>query len=265
MSQLVLDYSWARPDPASLRSAGAIGVARYLTRDTTGKAIDGPELHALQAAGLPVALVFEDAADRASLGGSAGHADAVFINYAALQLSWPSDRPIYASVDFDITGHASDAQSYLAAFAATSIYPIGIYGGYDTLQLLPTAQSAHYRWQTRAWSNGQTADTICLYQAGPGPITGTDANNALLPDWGQHPAPTITTLAAPGDTHMIVYVIPDQSTGAQPGDGVLAVSGATPVRAVTATEWHYCLVPAGATYRSIDRQAWLQLKATIHP
>jgi LysM repeat protein len=43
-------------------------------------------------------------------------------------------------------------------------YKIGVYGKFETIVLIQTKKLADYFWQTYAWSNGQTAKNVHLFQ-----------------------------------------------------------------------------------------------------
>lgn len=256
---LVLDYSFARPSPSAIAAAGAVGVVRYLSHDAD-KAIDAGELHALQAVGLAVALVWEDGARAATLGRPQGHVDAAAANAQADALGWPEDRPIFYAVDFDTAGDQHQLWSvveYLRGAAGGGTRPVRVYGSYEVVEAARAAQFGA-GWQTLAWSRDRVSPHACLIQTTrTTPIPQTDVNviGDGFDDWGQHPLP-----ASPleEDPLPIAYVIPE--TDQQPGDGVLAVSGITPPRPVDGVEWA-ALEAAGARMAGIPRDEWLTLRS----
>jgi hypothetical protein len=80
-----------------------------------------------------------------------------------------------------------------------------------------------------------------------------------------HPVPSPSPAPAPAptprkDPFMIAYVVPDDPKNL-PGDGVIAVSGATAPRRVTAAEWR-ALVADGAHTTGVSRADWTAL---AHP
>lgn len=152
----VCDYAWARPSPAAIKAAGFVAVCRYLSHDTTGKTLTGPELSALHAAGLGVVLNFEDAAGRAQGGFSAGQADAQFANQLAASLGAPSDVAIYYSVDTDPGSPLSATiTAYIHGLVAVPQRPVGIYGGAGLVQWALNA-GVRYGWTANAssWNHG---------------------------------------------------------------------------------------------------------------
>ncbi len=203
MSQVV-DYSWARPNPAAIAAAGYIGAVRYLATDdpaNAGKILRQPELAALHAAGLAVAVVWETTANRAGEGYAPGAGDAQAADRMADTLGWPADRPIYYAVDFQASPGQVDA--YFQGVASAARRPWGVYGHYGIIEAY--AGRTRYLWQCAAWS-GQGAGTggsidgrrlsahAVLYQR-VGYVLGDtcDANDVLAPDWGGwHPNLTPT-------------------------------------------------------------------------
>lgn len=195
---MIVDYSFARPTPASLHSAGVTGVIRYISHDQA-KYASVPELAALHSTGIATALVFEDAAERAATGATQGKADGEFAAAHAVALGLPAGRPVYAGVDFDIPDYApgsTDAKAklgpvagYLEAFAAELVakrYQLGVYGGYWCVSRAYDAGLSGWLWQTLAWSGGQIFQRARLYQPGPQIMSGeADINLAAVPDWGQ--------------------------------------------------------------------------------
>src|SRR5215468_926962 len=70
-----VDYSWARPSPQGLVSAGYTFAARYVSFDTTGKNLTASEASALHAAGIDIVVNWETNADDALDGFSGGVRD----------------------------------------------------------------------------------------------------------------------------------------------------------------------------------------------
>lgn len=52
MAVVVLDFAWARPTVAQLRSWGAVAVAQYVGQDTTGKNMTATDVNTHAAAGI---------------------------------------------------------------------------------------------------------------------------------------------------------------------------------------------------------------------
>lgn len=186
---LVLDYSFARPDPRTIKAQGYVGVMRYIG-GSASKQLTAAEAQHLHAQGLWVGLVWEGAADRAGLGSMAGRADAQAAEAAADRLGYPMDAVIFYAVDFDAT--PDRVRPYFDAVRAAARRPVGIYGGIK----VTSAGLAPYRWQAAAWSSGQLDQAGHLYQRikPTHPIPGTDENALLhaFPAWqppGSKPKP----------------------------------------------------------------------------
>jgi hypothetical protein len=193
---MIIDYSFWRPTAGQL--ANVNGVIRYLA-DDLAKTVSADELAFLHAGGIGTALVFENAADRAASGASAGTADGEFVIGRAQALDVPHGRPIYAAVDYDIPDFAASSTDpiaklgpvgeYLRSFGAVLLkggYELGVYGGYWLVSRVLDAGYARRAWQTAAWSGGQVDPRVCLYQPG---VSVSDDNADLdlagWRDWGQ--------------------------------------------------------------------------------
>jgi peptidoglycan hydrolase-like protein with peptidoglycan-binding domain len=188
---LVVDYSFAHPDPAQIKAAGYSGVMRYLSYDPA-KDITPAELLALHAVGLSVGLIWEAGATDELGAGPTGQKEGAVADAAAAALGWPLARPIYFAADFAASGGQLEAVAeYLKAASAACLFPAGIYGGIDTVDTMLAEGVVAWGWQTSAWSNGRVSAHAQLYQrqtptlsvsgAGPGSF---DENVALAPDWG---------------------------------------------------------------------------------
>ncbi|MDA8440498.1 MAG: DUF1906 domain-containing protein [Propionibacterium sp.] len=177
MSTLV-DYSLARPDPASIVSSGAAGVMRYLSH-TPAKNLSAGERDALHAAGLAVGLVWEtDGVTTGGAGVGASHAQQA--NAQADALGYPVDCPIFYATDHDYDPAA--VAGYYLGVASAGGRPWGVYGGIRVVD----GVAAPYSWQTAAWSAGRISDRAHIYQrVGGAPIPGIDVNDLRrpLPMW----------------------------------------------------------------------------------
>ncbi len=195
MSQ-VLDYSFARPDPAAIKAAGYVGVLRYVAplgrqsgnafggADDSAKVIFAAEYNALRSAGLQVALNWEWYAARAKEGAAAGTADAQEALRQANTLNYRGC--IYFSVDYDAP--ESDQPAINAYFEAAAqvigLARLGAYAGYWPLKRLFDAGLISFGWQTLAWSGGNREGRAHLYQNGATAFNnGADVNDVLKADW----------------------------------------------------------------------------------
>src|SRR5258708_7240375 len=98
----IVDFSWGRPGVPALLQANVGVVVRYLTRDTTGKALTPPEAKTYRDAGIQMIGVFQDAAARVLGGESAGKSDAKFALDQAEACGFRGNGAIYFAADFDV-------------------------------------------------------------------------------------------------------------------------------------------------------------------
>jgi Domain of unknown function (DUF1906) len=173
----IVDYSTARPDPASLAAAGFIGAARYLATLPNPKVIDGPELAGLFAAGLSIAFVWEVGTDWTSWNGAEAdrQLDALGVDQN-VPVYWAVDRDWS---DYPLVGRMLDG--------VNSRRRRGIYGGSGLVQYQLDNGHAEYGWVAAAssWGHGQPAPGAALQQRVGGAPAGCDVNDVLRPDWGQ--------------------------------------------------------------------------------
>lgn len=180
----VLDYSWARPDPAAMAGVSS-GVIRYLSYDKTGKDISSEEYARLRAAGLAVGLVWETSATRTKDGWLAGLADAQEANRRANELNYPADCVIYYACDTNAKGDQATID-YMAGATYAGGRPVGFYGGDDPGNQCLFLGYARYFWQAGAssWSNEYPSPNACLVQRVGDPYGwGVDVNTVQKP-WG---------------------------------------------------------------------------------
>lgn len=166
-----LDFSWARPNPALIKSQGYDFVIRYVDfPGASGKGLTKPEYDGYLAANFGVGLIFESTSGRALEGINAGIQDGMQCLVQAELLGWPEDKPYYFAVDFDATPANFPAiDAYLTGAArAIGSSLIGVYGSYSVIEHCFSANTAAYFWQTYAWSGGaiSTHHNIFQYQNG---------------------------------------------------------------------------------------------------
>lgn len=193
MTQLI-DYSTARPSPASIRAAGYSGVLRYLS-NYPPKNLSASERDGLLAAGLTIGLVWETTATRANQGFSAGQDDARAAEAQADVLGYPGGCPIFYAVDYDAVPSA--VTPYFAGATSVASRPVGVYGSANVVEGVPVP----WKWQATAWSRGRVSPQAHLYQrVGGTTLAGTDVNDLLndLPLWGG--ASIVSNLLATGGT-----------------------------------------------------------------
>jgi peptidoglycan hydrolase-like protein with peptidoglycan-binding domain len=185
MASIVVDYAWSHPTIAKLKSLGAIGVARYLSTDSS-KNLSKSEYSALKSAKLAVTLVWETTANRALSGYAGGKWDAQRADQLADDLGYPNTAAIYFAVDFD----ANPAQrkvvtQYLKGANDGTNRPVGVYGSYYVLEDAAANNTADYFWQTQAWSGGKVSSHRDFLQVVAGSTRQYDINYVNHPDWGQ--------------------------------------------------------------------------------
>ncbi len=167
MSFDALDYSWSRPDHATMKSSGVRVVARYLWNG--GKGLTLTEWRSLEAHGIAVVANYEGYAGAAFSGAGQGRVDGLRAVQLARDIGWPKGRAIYASCDRQIT-NVTELQAvvnYYRAYGAVLAqagYVAGAYGQFLLISTLAVTGVAEWGWQTLAWSGGQLSVHACLYQ-----------------------------------------------------------------------------------------------------
>lgn len=152
-----VDYSFSRPSPAALVSAGKRFACRYLSWHTSaaeGKILDRAELDALLRAGLAVVLNWEFDVNDFRGGRAAGTENAAEAARQASALGYPG-AVIYFSIDQQVSS-ATDMrlmEAYVGGIAVTlGRERVGFYGGRQAI-LWAKALGITYLWQTYAWSD----------------------------------------------------------------------------------------------------------------
>lgn len=154
------DYA-TRTTPISLsilKSQGVGYVVRYICGNPTSwKQTTPAEVQMLHAAGMPILLVWELAAERPLQGGPAGRRDGYLAAQDAIRLGYPRDVAVLAAFDFNVTAaNRSVCVAYWREFvdAYRSVRGpdalVGMYGDWDMIEA-GKAESA-VNWQPNAWS-----------------------------------------------------------------------------------------------------------------
>lgn len=189
----VLDYSSGFPAPAAVKAAGYQGVVRYIGTPGRGKNLTRAEAQQMTAAGVPIALVYEDTAGWMN-GGAAAGAAAAWAALADAASCGVQVRCVYLACDVDVTSTAQMAtvMSCLDGAAGTELgrARTGVYGEADVIDAALSGGHAAYGWQTRAWSGGRvSARAAILQQIGYVAVGGVqcDRSTVLNDDWGQWP------------------------------------------------------------------------------
>ena len=193
MPVTVVDYSYARPTVAEIKAYGAVGVIRYVSR-TASKNLTVDEYARLRGGGLAVGLVWEEGKSSALGGYPRGAADAKEANAQADALGFPSGRPVYFTVDVDVTqDQLFTVLDYLRG-AATGRRPVGVYGEHSVIEAAAAADAAGFFWQTIAWSGGKQSPARHLLQNRFYADVDTSDIRTGVTDWGQD------TVRMPGTT-----------------------------------------------------------------
>ena len=154
-----VDFAW-RPNGQdandladALKKQGVDFVVRYISHDTS-KNLSFAEIEAYRKAGILICVVFEDTADRALQGGSAGVTDAIFADQYRRGLHAPAHAPVYFAMDFDMQpSQVARCEAYIKGAAQRlGRAQSGIYGGLRAVR--DFAPYTAYQWQTVAWSGG---------------------------------------------------------------------------------------------------------------
>lgn len=196
-----LDYSAGRPTAAQVLAAGYTGVIRYIGFPANRKCITPGEYADMTAAGVGVALVFEQFAGDMLGGRASGARAATLARTHANAVGFPRGRPIYYACDTDVVAAAEFAAvlDYLrgAATVDGGVQLVGVYGEYDVMERAAAVGVASWFWQTRAWSAGRLSARAHIRQEiGTYTVGGIacDRNTILAADWGQ--------TGQTGDDHM---------------------------------------------------------------
>jgi len=145
---------------------GVTHVGRYLPT-TDWKGLSLVEVEVIKEAGLNLISIYEKGSTKASyFTKEQGIEDANHAYQLAKSLNQPEGTAIYFTVDYD--AQTKDFPGILNYFQGVKdtlkSYKVGAYGKFETIVLLQTKKLADYFWQTYAWSNGQRAKNIHLFQ-----------------------------------------------------------------------------------------------------
>jgi hypothetical protein len=187
-----LDFAWSKPSITAILNGGYTFVLRYLSYDNTGKNLTLSEANGYKSAGLGVASNWEYSASAALNGYSQGVADAKEALAQHNAVGGAAGRPIYFSVDWDVT----DAQkpvvgNYFRGVASViGLARTGAYGGYHVIKYLLDNHLITWAWQTYAWSGGLWDTRAHIRQIQNGITVGTatngcDRNQSMVADFGQ--------------------------------------------------------------------------------
>ena len=224
MQTSVVDFAFSRPAPAAIAGAGYVGVIRYLSADPA-KAIDQAEAAGYLAAGLSIALVYEDGATDANGGAAVGAAKAAIAGPELDALGVPAGRPVYFAVDEELAASLyPSAFACVETFARTLGRPPAVYGPRPLLAYA-AARGARYLWETGAssWNTGAEPPDVQLHQLATQVVIDgatVDVDVASAADWGQWPIPSPPPPPVTGPTlemNVAIHTVAVQTDGN--GDG----------------------------------------------
>lgn len=204
MPLLGLDFAGGRPGGAAIAAAGYGFVIRYLSAggpSLPGKLLIKSEYDDLVTHGIAVAVNWETTASRMLDGYAAGVNDARTADQTLRTVGHPDNLPIYFSCDIDATPDDQVAiDNYLRGCASViGIDRVGVYGGYWVIKRCLDNGTAKWAWQAQAWSGGNRDPRAHIFQhARYVTVNGVqcDLNEALQPDFGQHPSPAGDEMSA---------------------------------------------------------------------
>jgi LysM repeat protein len=145
---------------------GVTHVGRYLPT-TDWKGLTVVEVEVIKEAGLNLISIYEKGSTKASyFTKDQGVEDATHAEQLAKSLNQPEGTAIYFTVDYDAqTKDFANILNYFQGVKDTlQSYKVGVYGKFETIVLIQTKKMADYFWQTYAWSNGQRAKNLHLFQ-----------------------------------------------------------------------------------------------------
>lgn len=184
-----VDYSWSRPNPATLYRAGKRFACRYVGAGSAGKHLTASEATRLRANGLAVVLNCEGVPRDPLLGYGKGVSHAR-LAYDGARAAGVSMTPvIYFSVDWDASNaDLSKVDAYMdGAASVIGRQNVGVYGGYRTIARYASNRKAVWYWQTYAWSQGKRHSAVHIYQYHNGVSIGgadVDLNRAYKTSYG---------------------------------------------------------------------------------
>lgn len=192
MKILGCDYSFSRPNIATLVSLGIKFAARYYSTPGNAKNLTSAEVFALTAYGIDIVSVFETSAGAAGGGFAAGRAAATSAGAQARALKQPLGTCIYYAVDYD--ANTADVAPYFEGiYSVHNGYSVGVYGGYYVCSGIRNLHPSIYTWQTAAWSGGKILPGVHIYQNAHtfNGLPDLDVNYAYQENYGgwKHAAP----------------------------------------------------------------------------
>jgi hypothetical protein len=175
------------------KAAHFAGGVRYLS-NYPSKNLSHIEWVDDQAAGFPVALVYEDGAEDALGGANAGTAKAAVASPLLSLLGWPKGRPVYFACDFNPSPDQYQlCWEAINAFATSLGRPPAAYACWPLLAYCEK-EGLEFGWAlgSSSFNTGPAPTRLVLQQLDSQVRVGAatcDVNDVLAVDWGQVPAP----------------------------------------------------------------------------
>lgn len=256
-----VDYAFSNPSPTGLAAAGKQFAMRYVGPGTSPKHLTVAEATSLKAAGLSLVTLVEGATGDPKGGFTVG------VSHARLAVSmlkargFPTDRPMYFAIDYDVSSTSwSAAREYLrGAGSVIGAGLVGIYGEYDAMVWAARDRVAAWFFQTYAWSGGRwyEGNHVEQYRNGATLAGGTvDLCRSRKADFGQWGRTQTFT----GGNDMVIYQLPNGWVGCSTGTTryayateadlkeAMAAFGITTVRKITEAQ----LGAYGVDVRALD-------------
>lgn len=187
-----IDYSFARPNPATLQERGIKLVGRYLwPAKYNSKGITPAELEGLKSHDIKTFFIYEQDGKELLGGFDAGVSVATKAE-AELAILGLSRLPIYFNVDYDAP--AEDLPKILDALRGVAsvigLERTGLYAGINPIRAAFDAKVITWGFQTYGWSGGQWDPRAQLQQWSNGQWSGSvDFTRAVKAEYGQNPVP----------------------------------------------------------------------------
>jgi LysM repeat protein len=149
-----------------LKSNGIEYVCRYL--GNSWKSMDKTEADEIISAGLNIVSIWEtNPTNAAYFTENQGINDGKQASTYAAAIGQPKGSAIYFAVDYD--AQPSDMNAILSYFSGVRrgldpSYKVGVYGSYSVLEMLYSNHAADFYWQTYAWSRGNVANFVNIFQ-----------------------------------------------------------------------------------------------------
>lgn len=217
-----VDFAFSNPSPAGLAAAGKRFAMRYVGPGTSPKHLTVAEADALKRAGLSLVTLVEGATGDPKGGFSVGVSHARSAVAMLKARGFPTNRPMYFAIDYDVSSSAWPAAREYLRGAASIIGAglVGIYGEHDAMAWAARDGVAAWFFQTYAWSGGRwfAGNHVEQYHNGVSLAGGTvDLCRSKKVDFGQWGQSQIN---GGGDVAESEY---DRNTAWRVQDGVLGL------------------------------------------